>query len=135
MLTACSKNNLQQVRTCILRGESPNTCNEEPYFEYGWPAIRYAALSGNKNDSEEQHSLMIENAKKIITLLLLSGADINYQDADGVTTLMSVAQFKRRLPLVQFMMKNGADKKIKDKLGQTAYDYANTKEIKKILEN
>ena len=133
MFTACSKNDIEQVKMYLAQGESANKLNEQPFFEQGWTPIRYASLAGNKNDSEERISAIIEKAKKIISLLIENGGDINHRDADGATTLMSVAPFKRRIPLVQFMIENGADKTLKDQLGKTAHEYATTEEMSKIL--
>lgn len=133
MFLACSNNDFEQVKKCIAQGESVNKHNEQPYFENGWSSIRYAALAGNKNDSQCQIDIIIENAKKIITLLIENGADINHRDVDGVTTLMSVSQFKRRINLVRFLLAAGANKNIKDINNKKACDYAGSVAIKQLI--
>lgn len=133
MFAACSSANIDDVRKRLNAGESANKLNETEFWERGWTPIRYAALAGNKTDTEEVHSLTMQSAIQIIQLLISNGGDINHQDDLGVTTLMTVAQFKRRAPLVRFLIEMGADITIKDNDNKIALDYAQTEEIKVLL--
>lgn len=60
---------------------------------------------------------------EIVESLIKNGAELNHQrEVDGITALM-LSAFNGDLKKVEILLKNGADKKIKDKNGQTAYDY------------
>lgn len=133
MFAACSSANIDDVRKQLNAGESANKLNETEFWERGWTPIRYAALAGNKTDTEEVHSLTMQSVINIIQLLIAKGGDVNHQDDLGVTTLMTVAQFKRRAPLVRFLIEMGADITIKDNDNKIALDYAQTEEIKVLL--
>jgi len=133
MFAACSSANIEDVRKQLCAGESANKLDETEFWERGWTPIRYAALAGNKTDTEEVHLLTMQSAIKIIQLLIENGGDVNHQDDFGVTTLMTVAQFKRRVPLIRFLLEKGADITIKDNDNKTALDYAQIDEIKILL--
>lgn len=55
--------------------------------------------------------------------LLEAGANINARTKDGTTPLMLAAQ-SAKPGLVKFLIQKGADWKLKDNSGKTAYDYA-----------
>ncbi len=55
--------------------------------------------------------------------LLSAGAYVNALTNDGATPLM-LAALSAKLRLVNFLLQHGANPKLKDKKGQTAYDYA-----------
>tara|TARA_B110000977_G_scaffold192764_1_gene266741 strand:+ start:274 stop:678 length:405 start_codon:yes stop_codon:yes gene_type:complete len=133
MFAACSSANIEDVKKQLASGESANKVDSTQFWERGWTPIRYAALAGNKTATEETHSLVIQSAMEIIQLLISNGGDVNHQDDLGVTTLMAVARFKRRVHMVRFLIEMGADTTIKDNENQTALDYAITEEIKILL--
>lgn len=133
MFAACSSANITDVRKQLDMGESANKLDETEFWERGWTPIRYAALAGHKTDTEEVHSLTMQSAIKIIQLLIAKGGDVNHQDDLGVTALMTVSQFKRRVPLVRFLIEVGADITIKDNENKTALDYAQAEEMKILL--
>ncbi|MGK4568175.1 ankyrin repeat domain-containing protein [Flavobacterium sp. 3HN19-14] len=79
------------------------------------------------NYSENGHSNLMTacsfGTTEIVQALIKNGAEINHQrEVDGITALM-LAAFNGELNKVKLLMKNGADKTIKDKNGETAYDY------------
>jgi ankyrin repeat protein len=134
MFKYCTDGCSDGVKKCLLSGCSPDIqCTQ--FWERGWTPIRYAALSGNKHDSEETLSKTMNMSTNIIGLLLNAGANVNQRDACGTTTLMSVAQFKRRGAIVSYLLANGARKDIKDNYNRTAYDYATSDKIRNILKN
>jgi ankyrin repeat protein len=133
MFAACSSANIEDVKKQLASGESANKVDSTQFWEHGWTPIRYAALAGNKTATEETHSLVIQSAMEIIQLLISNGGDVNHQDDLGVTTLMAVARFKRRVHMVRFLIEMGADITIKDNENKTALDYANTEEMKILL--
>ena len=67
-------------------------------------------------------------------LLLAAGANVDKQDDYGDTPLMGAAN-NGRIEVVKERLKAGANKKLKNKSGETAYDmgYKNTEEIKALL--
>ena len=79
---------------------------------YGITPLMYASGKGGKAKPE------------IVDLLLKKGAEPNVQDNDGSTALM-YASGKGRLKSVEFLLKAGADTKIKNKLGRDVFYYAN----------
>ncbi len=54
-------------------------------------------------------------------MLIDAGADLNFRNNDGSTPLHT-ASFFCRPELVALLLKKGADKSIKKKYGQTAYE-------------
>lgn len=77
---------------------------------------------------------LVANKTNFIKVLLSKNIDINAEDFNGVTPLMLAAKDGKK-DIVQFLLDNGADKTIADKLGFTAYDYAVDGDIKKLLED
>ena len=67
-------------------------------------------------------------------LLLAAGANVDKQSDSGNTPLILAANYDR-IEVVKELLKAGANKKLKDKSGKTAYDmgYKNTEEIKALL--
>ncbi len=64
--------------------------------------------------------------------LLKMGAPANYQDKDGETALMSAVKpitfeaFPRNIQIIRLLLKQGADKGLKNAKGQTAFDILST---------
>ena len=65
-------------------------------------------------------------------LLLAAGANVDKQDAFGFTPLMWAADYDR-IEVVKELLKAGANKKLKNNNGYTAYDKASKEEIKALL--
>lgn len=66
---------------------------------------------------------------KIVEILCKSGADVNKTDVDGKTALMIISSKRRGfnneiLPIVDTLLKRGADAKILDDRRETAYGYS-----------
>ena len=62
---------------------------------------------------------------KIIELLIKNGANINYQSEDGDDTiLMNAINEKTNIDIINFLIKKGADKKIRNFYSNTAYTLA-----------
>ena len=75
----------------------------------GYTALQYAAMWGDL----EATKWLIEN-----------GADINTTDPWGSTPLMNAVYNEAGVETVELLLKNGANKSLKDSEGKTAYDYA-----------
>ncbi len=61
--------------------------------------------------------------EKLCGALLDAGADINAKTLSGETPLM-LAALSAKLRLVKYLVARGADPRVKDNKGKTAYDYA-----------
>ena len=57
-------------------------------------------------------------------LVISKGAEVNYEDNNGVTPLM-ISVFRRNKEIVSMLISSGAKCNVADKLGNTALDYAN----------
>ena len=83
----------------------------------GWVALHFACARGH-----------LECAKA----LLGAGADINKLTDSGRTPLMRAA-LGGKIEVVRELLKRGANKKLKDNDGKTAYKLADTMRIKMLL--
>ena len=75
----------------------------------GYTVLQYAAMWGDL----EATKWLIEN-----------GADVNTTDPWGSTPLMNAVYNGAGVETVELLLKNGANKSLKDSEGKTAYDYA-----------
>ena len=57
-----------------------------------------------------------------------AGANVNDRTSDGTTTLMYAAYFNQNPEVVTILLKSGADGKLKDNEGKTAFYYAKDNE-------
>ncbi len=69
------------------------------------------------------HSSALLGRDKISELLLNTNAKINVQDKEGITLLMNAAR-ACRVQTVKFLLKKGANSRLKNKAGKTAYKIA-----------
>jgi RNA polymerase sigma factor (sigma-70 family) len=74
-----------------------------------------------KNWSNLKWAIALEDIPKLQTIIKSDG--INTQDKDGFTALMYAAKYKR-FQIVQYLIGQGADPKLKDNLGNGALNYA-----------
>jgi ankyrin repeat protein len=77
--------------------------------------------------------------QNIIKMLLDKGAKVNQQEKNGATPLIYLAANKQasaedRRAVAQILLDAGADKKIKDKEGRTALDWANKQGNKDLVD-
>ena len=68
----------------------------------------------------------------IVILLLAAGANVDKQSDDGYTPLIYAAYWGK-IEVVKELLKAGANKKLTNKYGKTAYDYASKEEIEALL--
>ena len=78
----------------------------------------------------------INTVESLLDLMKKSGEDLktflNSADKDGVTLLM-LAVASNDIELVDLLLKNGADLSLKDKKGNTVFEYATTKTMREHL--
>ena len=74
---------------------------------------------------------------KVITLLAQSGIDVNAKAPQGITALMLALANNKNINInpanVKALIEAGADVLAKDDTGKTAYDYAQTDELRNII--
>ncbi len=102
MFAAVEKNDPQAVIGAVLAGADVNIRSED-----GFTPLMYAVAKGNA---------------EVVREVLSGGADINLQSNTGWTALMFAA--KDQPTLIETLVGAGADKTLKNQLGQTAYDVA-----------
>ncbi|DBA04470.1 TPA: hypothetical protein N0F65_010066 [Lagenidium giganteum] len=70
---------------------------------------------------------------KVARLLIEAGSDVNEQDEQGYTPLMIAAK-KDQKDIVQYLLKQGADSKAKNVMGEDALHFATLRENKELIE-
>ncbi len=112
-------NELEALGQLLDAGGNPNQ------IVYNKPILNYAAMFRNFS---------------VVKLLIEKGADVNLPNSEGNTTLhVSVITYTKLSPqeksldthtitIIQFLLANGADPKIKNKEGKLPADYANSEE-------
>ncbi|KAF5296332.1 hypothetical protein FQA39_LY12549 [Lamprigera yunnana] len=102
LTAALSHNNFATARFLLSKGADPNM-DENDYF-----SVCYCA----------------ENAENDLLLIMIQqGANLNLQNSQGVTPLMSAIE-KERYFTVKLLLENGADANLIDNQGKTALRYA-----------
>lgn len=88
--------------------------------EVGYSPLSYFLYTCDINN--EDPNLINPTTKEIIDLLLEKGADINRIDSSLEGTPLIVAVRKNSLPLIEYLLEKGADPRIRNRIGKTAYD-------------
>lgn len=101
------------IRALLKRGADINDKDR-----YGRNALAYAA-SGDPKIST-------------MRLLIEKGANANWANSDGYTLLMNAALLGQA-ETVTILLDAGADTRLKDRYGKTAFDYAKNEEISALL--
>ncbi len=144
LLKALFNDDLTGVEDAIKKGASLNTpYNEKGYTPFMWICKEYISAdvlewaiklgaSVKKRNKNKETPLHIVARKRgsfcpCLNVLINHGADVNAQDINGNTPLMSLLthpQVKLRMSVVEGLCDAGTDVFIKNKDGQTAYDIA-----------
>lgn len=137
----------EKIKTELNSGADVNT----PYNQHGWTPFMWACkdfyepevieaflkAGGNvnqRNQFEETPFIIAakhRSSPQTLAVLLAAGADINARDKSGNTAFVYIAkhpQVMMRLPILDFMIDNGANPNIKNKQGKTVWDYAAERE-------
>lgn len=125
----------------------------DPVDQHGFTPLMYAVAQGHDavvqlllengaSPNVQSHTgispLILLSAQKkeqptIAARLINAGARINHTDIEGYTALMA-ASFQNHENLVLLLHSKGANKNLKNKKGQTAYDIANSRGNRKIAQ-
>ena len=103
------------IQLLLEKGANVNTANSK-----GITPLMYACMKGHL---------------EVAWLLIDKGANVNALASRSTTALMyaSSGDRKKKLAVVQLLLSKGADKKVKNHLGQTAFQQATLPEIKNAL--
>jgi tetratricopeptide (TPR) repeat protein len=107
LLEAAKAGDLSRVKKLLTTGADIR-CTDP---EFGATPLHWAAYKGHR---------------RIVSLLLKRGADVNAKNNDGRTPLMFAAGFGHR-QVAKLLVQYKADPTVKDKDGNTALDWAKTK--------
>ena len=137
----------EKINSELNSGADVNT----PYNSNGWTPFTWACKEFYEPEAIEaflkaggnvnQHNQFGEtpfiiaskhrSSPQTLAVLLAAGADINAQDKSGNTAFVYIAkhpQVMMRLPILDFMIDNGANPNIKNKEDKTVWDYAAERE-------
>ncbi len=100
--------------------------------------VKYLVEKGADINAKSEYLTPLSGATynnniEIVKYLVSKGADVNLASGDGETPLMCASQFGY-LAIVKYLISKGANVDIKDSKGETAIEYAQTDEIRKILQ-
>ena len=88
--------------------------------DYGWTPLHYACSSGQL---------------EIVKILISAGAKINERDNTFAGwTPLHLASLVGNIDIVNYLITNNANKKLKDKIDQTPFDWAQKDDIRNILQ-
>ena len=105
LMVACLKNKPDVIHLCM-----DYDCAVDQDFYFGMTPLMMACYA---------------DANKAAAQLVAYGANLNKVDMDGVSALMYAAS-KNNSMLVHLLLRNGADRVVKDKKGRTFEDYTMT---------
>lgn len=108
-----SKADIYTLEKMINKGFNIN----HDFSEYGAPPVMVYAVAQKKH-------LKLADYKEIISFLILSKADVNVKDSNGVTPLMITLK-NSDIDGFNALIVGGADTSLKDNAGKTALDYYN----------
>ena len=83
----------------------------------------------NLNGETVLHLAIEKNNIMLLEKLLNLGLDINSKDNNGITPLHLAVMKAENMSVIEFLIKNGADKNLKTLFGETAFDLALENEI------
>ncbi len=109
LYAAVEMNDLDSVQRLIALGVNVNP--------------QYPSASGILDVSIEQGGTNVKTLSSVTALLLAHGALVNVTDMEGMTPLMTAAQFDKP-EVVRALLARGADPALRDKQGWTALNWA-----------
>ena len=111
LFAAILADNSELIEKLLKKGADPNIADSESAFPLSEACVRNGATV------------------KIVKLLIEGGAEVNKVEKNGASSLTYAAQnsgidVETRKAIVELLLKNGADKSLRDKTGKTALDWA-----------
>ncbi len=106
LMLAAIQNNMDLAKVMIARGAAVN--------QPGWTPLHYAASKGHV---------------EMMRLLLEHDAYLDSASPNGTTPLMMAAQYGSSIA-TKLLLEEGADPRLKNKLGLSAWDFANKAPVK-----
>lgn len=91
-------------------------------FDWYWQNLEYSFLDLSEKNRRFMRAAEKEDATQV-QLLIANGAQINYQNINGMTALM-IASRKPSLPIVHILNRAKVNLNIQDKIGNTALMHA-----------
>lgn len=113
LMVASADNNVVAIKKLLASGASVNAQDER-----GLTALMFASLN---------------NFPDVIQTLIDNGAAINMADKMAGSTALIWASTADRLEAARTLIKNNADRTIKDTHNKTALDYARSDEMRQLL--
>jgi hypothetical protein len=138
LVVAVIKKDIQEAKRILETGVDTNTTDG-----FGTPILmlvpRVNSMDVNTRNPDEKNAMQLK-CIEMFTLLLEKGADINKQDAFGLTTLYSIVvdnsiRKADKLKYIEILLDKGADVNIPCKSGSTVLDFLYLEDTVYINEN
>ncbi len=143
LMMACKNLNYKIVKLLIDNGANVRIVDSFGDCALGYTMSnlgKYPSIFGEreeKEDKEQEFDFINdetkENFKKIISLLLLKGIDINYSNEYGVTLLHRAAEKNVHPDIIKILLRFGANPILQDQKGKRPIDLTENPTIRKIL--
>jgi ankyrin repeat protein len=115
---AAENNNIEEVRRLLSEGVDVDAKIESEKRESGWNPLHIAAYGGYT---------------EIVTLLITSGANLDYKDKDGYTPLHKTV-WSGRMKEATILLDSGANPNVKDNWGRTPLHLAASRGKKQFVD-
>lgn len=115
----------------LIRNYNPRDAKN---FDEKWKILVENGLdfTQNQTNGANAYHLAVEKGNlDLVQKVSSSGSDINAKDNDGLTPLHKAIMTAKDLKIIDFLLKNGADKNIKTDIGESVYDLAQENEALK----
>ncbi|MDO4228813.1 MAG: ankyrin repeat domain-containing protein [Capnocytophaga sp.] len=107
-------------------------------FDEKWAILAQNGLDFTQNQSKNNNLYHLAVEKANLDILQkttsISGININAKNEEGLTPLHKAVMTGKNLDIIQFLLKNGADKTITTEFGESVYELAQENEALKTLD-
>lgn len=101
-------------------------------FDEKWEVLAKNGLKFNQiqSNSNSLYHLAVENGNiDLLKKVASVGIDINTKNSDGLTPLHKAVMSAKNMEIIEFLLKNGANKSIKTDFGETVFELASENEL------